>query len=132
MRGDMGGEMTPEPKIIYVSGPMTGYDEFNVEAFQHARDYIEQVHGQIAVIPGDGETYTDEEMATWTPAPEHLEKWLRQDVQAILSVDEVWVLPGWEDSRGSRFEVLIAQELGIPLRTLDGNTLYQYIVTRAQ
>ncbi|KKM73886.1 hypothetical protein LCGC14_1405950 [marine sediment metagenome] len=125
LRGDLGGALTPRPwrvlepqVLIYVSGPMTGQPNFNREAFEELRQYIESEPGYTAIIPGDGEEYTVDELIDMAAAtPENREQWLRKDVEDILRCDEVWVLPGWEQSRGSTFEILIALELGIPVVT---------------
>jgi hypothetical protein len=102
--------------MVYVSGPMTNKVHFNRGAFVNAQ-LIGEKRGHTMLIPGDDEVYSEEETATWTASPENRAKWLRRDVEDILCVDEVWVLPGWTQSRGSRFEVLIALELGIRVVT---------------
>ncbi len=139
LRNDLGGARTPEPSVdfcgywhpgqwgwedlklslylIYVSGPMTDQPNFNRDAFEELRIFIESEPGHKAIIPGDGEEYTSDELENMTATPENREQWLRKDVEDILRCDEVWVLPGWEQSRGSTFEVLIALELGIPVVT---------------
>jgi hypothetical protein len=117
MRGDMGGEMTPPlPMTVYVSGPMTGYPAFNRSNFERARRAIIR-QGHIPIIPGDGEVYSEQEITDLAATPENRARWLRKDVEDILRSDVVWVLEGWEGSRGSTFEVLIALELGIPVHT---------------
>ncbi len=128
--------MTPRPwrvlepqVLIYVSGPMTDQPNFNREAFEELRQYIESEPGHKVIIPGDGEEYTYEELETLTATPENRERWLRKDVEDILRCDEVWVLPGWEQSRGSTFEVLIALELGIPVVTENDGELKRDDIT---
>ena len=44
---------------------MTGFEDFNREAFNTARGYL-QAAGFSVIIPGDDETYTTEERAVWT------------------------------------------------------------------
>lgn len=103
-------------ELVYISGPMTKVEDFNRASFQHARRYAEQT-GRTAIVPGVGEFYNANELETLTAEPDHREAWLRKDVNDILRCDSVWVLEGWENSRGSTFEVLIALELGIPVWT---------------
>lgn len=105
-------------EVVYISGPMTGIGDFNRPAFERARKHAER-KGYSVIVPGDGEVYNENELATLTVEPEHRQEWLRLDVESILLADKVWVLDGWEKSRGSTFEVLIALELGIPVFTED-------------
>jgi hypothetical protein len=117
----------PQP-VVYISLPMTGYEEFNIAAARRAQRMARN-EGYVAIIPHEGEDPTDEEITAMAVSPERLAMFLRKDVGIILDVDEVWVLPGWEYSEGCKFEVLIAQKLGIPVFTLDGNPLFSFVET---
>jgi hypothetical protein len=123
--------MSEPRRTVYISVPMTGYVNFNIEAAERARR-LANYEGYLAVVPHDGETPTQGEIKDRAVSPEKLQAYLRKDVNLILDVDELWVLPGWEDSEGCKFEVLIAQKLGIPIKTLDGNPLWTAVETRVR
>ena len=99
---------------VYISGPMTGYPDFNVYAFDEARDHI-MAAGYSVIVPGDDETYEPVEVDRMEVAPTKRADYMRKDFLAIQVVTMVAVLDGWNLSRGSRAEVLIAQEIGVPV-----------------
>lgn len=47
------------------------------------------------------------------------EEYMRESVRALLEVEEVLLLPRWEESQGAILEVLIAKELGLKITTHD-------------
>lgn len=91
--------------VAYLSGPMTGYPGYNYQAFHEAARKLRE-EGVFVFNPAD----TNGSL----PNGER-ETFLRHDVATVLQADVVIVLPGWTASRGARLEVLIAQELGIPV-----------------
>jgi hypothetical protein len=99
---------------VYVSGPMSGYSNFNIIAFDIARNRLLEL-GLNPIIPGDGEVYSVEELATQRARPANRAVWLRADYNDILSVRAVIVLDGWAHSPGARGEVMVAQHIGIPV-----------------
>ena len=102
------------PKLIYVSGPMTGFEDFNRASFNEARGYL-QAAGFSVIIPGDDEEYTTEERAVWKVHRAQMESYMFRDFLHILASGAVAVLDDWELSVGSRVEVIVAQEIGIPV-----------------
>ena len=48
-------------------------------------------------------------------------KYLKRDLQYLLTCDSVCLLKGWEESKGARLEVLVALQLELPLFRLDEN-----------
>lgn len=94
-------------EIYYVSGPMTGYPEFNFPAFAAAAAGLRDL-GLKVVSPHEIDS-------------EHGKPWdvyLRNDIRALVDCTHVVTLPGWEGSRGAQLEVHIAQQLGMPVAPL--------------
>lgn len=94
---------------VYVSGPMTGYEEFNYPAFHKASRQLREAGYEVTspaeVCPAaDGLTWVD---------------YLRADIKALCDCDAVGTLPGWEKSKGATLEVHIARELGFPVHTVE-------------
>lgn len=99
---------------LYVSGPMTGYPNYNHEAFKAASLTLRS-WGFTVVSPAE----LDEQFGT-IPEPsepfgaEYI-SYLTRDIQHVVDVDAVVVLPGWEKSRGAKFEAYVAAGLDKPV-----------------
>jgi hypothetical protein len=108
----------------YIAGPMTGIPGFNYRAFDEARDVL-QSHGWKVISPVDLDrknltvdlsTMTgNEDLSPWR------QKFARQDMEALLKVERLFVLEGWEQSTGARNEMTMAAMLGVPITTFPGH-----------
>lgn len=90
---------------IFLSGPMTGIENFNYPAFNDAAAKL-RARGLSVENPAE-----NPEQATWAD-------YMRLALVQLLTCDMVAQLPGWENSRGARMEHCVADELGIPCRPL--------------
>lgn len=105
------------PMTVYLSGPMTGYENFNREAFDDAATVLRE-QGYTVIVPGDGEEYDDIELISMEVARQKREFFLSRDIDFIQEVADVLVvLPGWMRSEGAKLEVAVAQAIGIPVFT---------------
>lgn len=93
---------------VYISGPITGIDFGNRFAFSCARNALEMC-GYEVVDPS--EVKLDDE-ATWAD-------YMRADLKLLLDCDHIYMLEGWEDSKGARIERELAENLGIEEIDLD-------------
>lgn len=87
---------------VYISGPITGVDFGNRFAFSCARSALE-LCGYEVVDPS--EVQLDDE-ASWAD-------YMRADLKLLLDCDYIYMLEGWEDSKGARLERELAENLGI-------------------
>ena len=85
-------------KRVYVSGPMTGFDNDNAEAFDSATQDL-QVMGYMVCNPV--------ETSTLLGQLEH-HQYLRFDFERVLEADFLVALKGWELSMGALSEILMA------------------------
>ena len=114
---------------LYISGPMTGYVDFNRPAFERAAASL-RAAGHECIVPGDGETYTADEQLRWRASDENRATWLHRDFNHILgSADAVVVLSGWVYSEGARAEVLVAQNAGIRVLDMNLNPIEEIVLT---
>lgn len=90
---------------LYLSGPMSGYPDYNRPAFAAARKALRDRGHRVTCPAESGLTPSPE--VTWAD-------YLRHDLRLLLDVEAVAVLPGWELSRGARLEVDVAHRLGLP------------------
>ena len=87
---------------VYISGPITGIENGNFEAFAGAEASLYAL-GHSVVNPhalphNHGKTWQD---------------YMREDLRALLDCDAVFTLPGWQMSRGASIEVKLAKDLGM-------------------
>lgn len=98
---------------VYIAGPMTGHQNYNFDAFHTAAAKLRE---QGIEVDNPAEHFGGDQSLHWT-------EYMRTDVQSILSVDEVRVLPGWRNSKGACLETTIAAGIGVPIKTLDGEPI---------
>lgn len=107
-------------RVIYVSGPMSGRENANREAFEAAAKYLSTLPGvQEVWIPHDIAPHEHEGECppSYTHNLDHSAAcFLREDLVAMLiKCTEVWMLPGWEHSVGARLELQVATACGMPI-----------------
>lgn len=94
-------------KNVYISGPMTGYDELNFPAFNEAATVLRDI-GYAVCSPAE----TDQILGVG--ALTHAE-YLRFDFERVLEADFLVALDGWERSLGAISEILVATRIGTPV-----------------
>jgi hypothetical protein len=122
-----------KPMTVYLSGPMRGIEDFNRPAFAAAAARLRE-SGYIVIVPGENEEYDEFELASRTTARQKTEFYLSRDIDWIQeAADVVVVLPGWENSEGSKLEVLVAQSIGVPVWSFTtGRPVSGRVVTHVQ
>ena len=90
---------------LYLSGPMTGVKNFNHELFNRVAAEFRMVGFEVCSPSEffDGDTTRERE------------EYMREAFKYLLEADTVVILPGWEQSKGARIEITVAQELGLNL-----------------
>ena len=96
---------------VYISGPMTGHDDFNFPAFHEAAERFREAGWDVANPAENFDGRTD--------LPREL--YVAADMAMLTDCDAIAMLPDWEDSPGAKLEYLVAHELGCAV--LDAVTL---------
>lgn len=92
---------------VYISGPISGKEDGNIEAFcDAALDIL--TSGNYPVNPHD--------VGYFLPLESSWLDYMRVDIKALVDCDEIYMLRGWWRSRGARLEWLIARGLGMKVR----------------
>lgn len=94
-------------KRIYISGPITGIPEYNKPAFDSAEKKINEM-GLIPISPFRLGVVSKHK--SW-------QDYMREDIKALMDCDAVYLLPGYEKSKGAMEEKRIAESIGIPVYT---------------
>lgn len=89
---------------IYVAGPMTGIEDFNFPAFNAAAERLRWA-GWIVENPAEHGVIEGAEWADY----------LAYDLTKIGTCGAIFLLPGWENSKGAQLEVLVAERLGMQI-----------------
>ena len=85
---------------IYVAGGMTGYPDLNFPAFNEA---AARLRGQGFEVVNTAEINPDHSMP-WAQC-------MRRDIAELVKCDAIYLLPGWEQSKGATLEHHIATRL---------------------
>lgn len=103
---------------LYLAGPMTGIPEYNYPVFHEAEVLRVAPHVEV-VNPARLHVHED-----GTPDfTKERHEYLRASLEAVLTVDAVLTLPGWESSAGARLELQVAEALGLHVMEYNEMTL---------
>lgn len=91
-------------KRVYISGAMTGIADFNHPAFFAAEMEL-RARGYYPVNPARNGIKPNWQWCDY----------MRKDIAALMTCDYIYLLDGWENSRGASLEVFIATQLNIPI-----------------
>jgi hypothetical protein len=100
-------------RSIYIAGPMRGYPRYNFDAFHNAEKVLELDWNVLNPARVDEEDGFDPDHDVVTP--DMMEKFILRDLDMVLRVNAIAVLPGWEKSTGANAEVALAKWRGIPV-----------------
>jgi hypothetical protein len=106
-------------RSVYLSGPMTGYDEFNFPAFEEAAATL---RGKDITVYSphemdqDNDTVTQADLKRLALKPRKYFETLGRDIELLGSgkVDAGVFLPGWQASRGAKVEYYVLRALALP------------------
>jgi hypothetical protein len=112
---------TRKRKQVYLAGPMRGYPLFNFPAFDNAQaDLIAK--GFDVVSPADLDRRAGfnpaalPEDTDWHDASKlgfSLPQAIKRDTEALQKCDVIYMLKGWESSKGAKAEKALAEWLGL-------------------
>lgn len=96
---------------LYIAGPMSNLPDFNYPAFFKAADDL-RAAGHEPINPAREREGIEYQGATWLD-------YMRHSLRDIADADGIAVLPGWNDSRGARIEIGLAEALDLPVRAVE-------------
>lgn len=102
------GLYTNLPQPIYISGPMTGYPDFNRDLFNRVALELRS-QGCTVLNPAEIQGHDDWDWSDW----------MREAIKMLLFARSVVLLPDWNSSRGASLEYEIAFNLGLEIDTWD-------------
>lgn len=81
---------------VYLSGPITGVENYR-ENFRKAEFELKEL-GYEVINPCNLEHEHNQSYAAF----------MKEDITALLTCDLIYMLPGWEKSKGAQLESLVA------------------------
>lgn len=115
----LNNEKMNKTKIAYISGPITGLENGNFDAFMKAQKELEK-EGYIVLNPHEigkevYEKWSKIEVRTKEQNEEMWQDYMKVCLKFLCGCDVVFLLGNWETSRGSTIELLVAKTLGIKI-----------------
>lgn len=92
-----------EGTVIYIAGPMTGYENFNYESFNAVEKQLRR--GGYYKINNPASHYGGRQDLSW-------ELYLTAALHTVMDSEAIIALPGWMDSPGARLEIAVATAMG--------------------
>ena len=94
-------------KKVYISGPMSGIEGFNFDAFDNAAKFIES-RGDVAVNPAiRGRKWVDKNGYRPLTKAEY-RKMMTNCKYDLRQCSSIFMLKGWESSNGAKEELSLA------------------------
>ena len=98
-------------KKCYISGAIEHYDIKERRAkFAEAAKEVESTFGMKGVNPFENELWKSGKGET-----AHWREHMKADIKALLGCDCIYMLQGWELSKGAKLEFDVATSCGIPV-----------------
>lgn len=109
-------------KRVYIAGPMRGIESYNFPAFDNAAERLYN-EGWDPINPADIDRdrgFDPDDLPAdwdWNQLPETLDlcEVAVRDIEALATCDAIYLLPGWENSKGSLAEVHFAKWIGLAI-----------------
>lgn len=95
--------------LLYLAGPMTGVEDYNVPAFDQAHLALRNA-GYAVHSPAD--------MTRRYGTERPYGFYLKAGLYRLLECDGLALLDGWPRSNGARLEVTVAKAVGMPVRSV--------------
>lgn len=90
---------------IYIAGPMSGIVDHNFPAFHAAAKRL-RAKGFTVINPAEINADAVDVVRPWA-------WYMRRDIAELVKCHTIYLLPGWENSKGAMLERHIAERLGM-------------------
>lgn len=98
---------------IYIAGPMSGHMNYNYPAFHAAARCLRQL-GLTIISPAEDDKGRPLNPPTLGAAKPHAE-YMRDGLNKLLRCEAIYMLPGWQHSKGATLEHDVAKACGMTM-----------------
>ncbi len=110
----------PKYKKVYLSGPITGKPNLNIEEFEKYEQKFKNLNYEVV---NPHKLFTKEKIDEMNLKLENKEitfeefhaYFMRRDIKEMMDCDFVALLKGYENSKGANIEVYIARNINMPI-----------------
>lgn len=95
--------METKTRLVYISGPMSGYENKNRYSFMRAENELHKL-GYETLNPAR----LDQANPNFT-----YHDFMKRDISELLKCDAICLIPGWENSKGALCEKVVADSIGL-------------------
>lgn len=95
-------------KTVYLAGKMSGVPEWNFPAFNAKAEHLRELGWHVENPADNGLT----EGYRW-------QDYMREALAQLVKCDYIYLLAGWETSRGAQLELHVAKQLGMTVMLED-------------
>ena len=99
------------PRRIYIAGPMTGVPKFNRPAFVKAAERLRALGWEVTSPVEIADAFGSQNTIVTTPGL--LDTVIDEELAQLAKCDAIYLLKGWESSKGTRLELEVALALGL-------------------
>ncbi len=96
---------------VYIAGPMTGIARWNRPAFVKAAKQLREQGWEVTSPVEIADAFGSQNTIVTTPGM--LDAVIEAELEALAKCDAIYLLAGWEDSRGAKRELWLALEKGL-------------------
>lgn len=98
-------------KKVYISGQITGLDKREYKAFFKLAEDILRQFGYEPINPAALDETENTKHWSW-------HDYMKRDIKLLCGCDYIYLLPNWRNSKGAKFEYMVADMLQIPCLNL--------------
>lgn len=98
-------------KKVYISLPMAGHEDTVYERYTKAVDEVKQLYPKCKILgPVNIESFSENGLDV--PRTHKYEWYIIHDLKTVMKADAIYLTKGYNESRGCRMELCVANELG--------------------
>lgn len=105
-------DLKGEELRVYISGPITGISNY-LDEFKKVEDYLKKEYGNVDIV-------NPAEITSMLPGDMQWYQYMDVTLNILRACDAIFLMEGWEKSKGAQIEKLYAEGCGMVLLSKEG------------